>query len=320
MALTRRDFIGATALGTMAVRGIGAPAPFPTRAFGSTGMQVPLLAFGSGSRFMQYEKEEDALAALGHAIDLGINYVDTAHNYGGGKSEERVGKLMAARRKDVILGTKLNARKADEARRQLELSLKRLQTDHVDVLHIHSLESLDDLAAIEAKDGVLRVVQEAREQKMTRFIGITGHADPEAMQKAIERNEFDCVQMALNAARARMQFEKDGPKALPMVDRSYESLALPVAVRKKMGVIAMKAFGQDQLVGRAPIDRLLYYSLSLPVSMASVGMPKPEMIDRNAELARAFQPLAPAEMQSLRASLGDSGPALAQFFRHHVDA
>ena len=321
MALSRREFLGATALGAVATRGFGAPAPFPTRAFGRTGLRVPLLAFGSGSRFMMYEKDDDALAVLGHAIDLGINYVDTAHNYGNGKSEERVGRLMAARRKDVILATKLSARKADDCRRQLELSLKRLQTDHVDVLHIHQLESLDVLAAIEAKDGALKVVLEARDQKMTRFVGITGHADPEAMQTALQRHDFDCVQMALNAARARMQFEKDGPKALPMVDRSYEALALPVAVRKKMGIIAMKVFGQDQLLGRASAEKLLYYALSLPVSMASVGMPKPEMIDRNAEMARGFQPLAAAEMETLRASVGEShGPALAQFFRHHVDA
>ena len=321
MALSRREFLGATALGTVAARTLGAPAPFPTRAFGRTGLRVPLLAFGSGSRFMLYEKDEDALAALGHAIDLGINYVDTAHNYGEGKSEERVGRLMATRRKDVILATKLAARKGDDTRRQLELSLKRLKTDHVDVLHVHSLESLEDLSAIEAKDGALRVVLEAREQKMTRFVGITGHADPVAMQTALERHDFDCVQMALNAARARMKFEPDGPKALPMVDRSYEALALPVAVRKKMGIIGMKVFGQDQLVGRASIEKLLYYTLSLPVSMASVGMPKAEMIDHNAALARGFHPLASPEMETLRASLGEShGPALAQFFRHHVDA
>ena len=139
---------------------------------------------------------------LSRAIDLGFTYVDTANNYGNGKSEERVGRLMPARRGEVFLQTKIAARKGDEAQRQLEASLKRLRTDRLDVLHIHALESLDDLAAIEAKDGVLKVVQRAREEKVARFIGITGHANPAAMQAALERHDFDCVQMALNVARA----------------------------------------------------------------------------------------------------------------------
>ena len=129
-----------------------------------------------------YEDEDKALAALSRAIELGISYIDTAHSYGDGKSEERVGKLMAARRKDVTLATKLPGRKADDARRQIELSLKRLQTDHLDVLHIHALADAKDLAAIEAPDGVLKALYEAREQKVARAIGITCHADPAAAQ------------------------------------------------------------------------------------------------------------------------------------------
>jgi predicted aldo/keto reductase-like oxidoreductase len=321
MALSRREFLGATALGTVAARAMGATSPFPTRAFGRTGARVPVLAFGSGSRFLSYEKDDEALAVLSRALDLGINYVDTAHNYGEGKSEERVGRLMATRRKDVILATKLAARKGDLARRQLELSLKRLQTDHLDVLHIHSLENPEDLAAIEAKDGVLEVVMKARDQKVARFVGITGHAHPAAMKAALGRHDFDCVQMALNAARARMVFDSAVPKAAPMAEESFEALALPVAVSKGMGVIAMKVFGQDQLTATASVEKLLYYALSLPVSMASLGMPKPEMLDKNADLARAFAPLPEAEMQKLRTSIGPlHGPRLAKLFRDHVDA
>jgi len=320
MALSRREFLGAAALGPLAVKALG-DSPLPTRDFGRTGVKVPILAFGCGSRYMAYEDDDEAVAVLGRAIDLGITYLDTAHSYGNGRSEERVGRLMATRRKEVLLQTKLGARKGDDARRQLELSLKRLKTDHLDVLHVHSLESLDDLAAVEAKDGVLRVVMEARDQKVTRFAGITGHADPASMKVALERHDFDCVQMALNVARARMQFDASGPNPVKMAEASYEALALPVAAAKGMGVIAMKVFGQDRLIDEAPPEKLLYYALSLPVSLATVGMPKPELLDRNVQLARSFQALSEPEMRQLRASVGEARrTALARFFRDHRDA
>src|SRR5262249_2872632 len=153
---------------------------------------------------------------LNRAIDLGVTYIDTAHSYGNGKSEERVGKVMATRRKEVTLATKLSARKADDAKHQLELSLKRLQTDHLEVVHIHALASADDLKAIAAPAGVPKVMYQAREQKVARAIGITCHADPAALKTALERHEFDCTQMALNAAMARMANVPGGMKATPM--------------------------------------------------------------------------------------------------------
>jgi hypothetical protein len=106
-----------------------------------------------------------------------------------------------------------------------------------------------------------------------------------------------------------------------MKDASYETLALPVAVAKKMGIIAMKVFGQDQLVSVAPPEKLISYALSLPVSLATVGMPRPELVERNAAIARSFKPLGDAEMQSLRAAVADTERRqLAEFFAHHRDA
>ena len=149
MALSRREFLGAAGLSPLAVRTLGAEAPLPRRPFGRTGIDVPILAFGAGSRFVGYETDEEALKVLDRAIDLGMTYIDTAHSYGDGKSEERIGQLMPTRRKEVVLATKLSARTADDGRRQLELSLKRLRTDHLDVVHIHALGDRDDLAADE---------------------------------------------------------------------------------------------------------------------------------------------------------------------------
>src|SRR3954463_4706819 len=323
MGISRRQFLEATAVGAVVAPALGASAAakLPTRPLGKTGLEVPILAFGSGSRFLMYEDEDQALRALERAIDLGITYIDTAHSYGNGQSEERIGRLMATRRRDVTLATKLSARTADDARRQIELSLKRLQTDHLDVLHIHALAGLDDLAAIEKPDGVLKALYEARDQKVTRAIGVTCHAAPGALKAALERHDFDCTQMALNAAMARMAEGKGGMKATPMRQGGFEELALPVATRKRLGVIAMKVFGQDQLVGAAPIDKMLAYALSLPVSLASVGMPKPEYIERNVPLARHFKPMPEAERRRLSDSIAaERKVALGDFFRHHADA
>ncbi|HEY3586589.1 MAG TPA: aldo/keto reductase, partial [Myxococcaceae bacterium] len=270
--------------------------------------------------FLMYKDEDKALEALSMALDLGITYIDTAHSYGDGKSEERVGRLMPERRKGVTLATKLSARTADDARRQIELSLKRLRTDRLDVLHIHMLKDEADLATIEAPDGVLKALHEARDQKIARAIGITCHASPSALKAALERHDFDCTQMALNAAMARMAEGRGGMKATRMPSGGFEELALPVAVRKRMGVIAMKVFGQDQLAGAAPFADLLTYALSLPVSLASCGMPKREYIERNVELARHFKPMTAEERRRLVDSIAaDRKVSMGAFFLDHRD-
>lgn len=320
--MNRRQFLEAVAVGLVAAPALASlpPAQLPVRPLGRTGIKVPIVGFGSGSRFLMYQDEDKAIAALNRAIDLGITYIDTAHSYGNGRSEERVGRVMATRRNEVTLATKLTARTADQARRQIELSLKRLRTDHLDVLHIHELKNLQDLAAIEAPGGVLEALHEARERKITRAIGITCHADPVALRTALERHDFDCTQMALNAGLARMADAPGGMKATPMGDGSFERLALPVAARKHMGVIAMKVFGQEQLLGAAPAEKLLSYALSLPVSLASLGMPRPEHIESNATLARAFTPMSARERRRLADSIGSARKlAMRQFFGVHQD-
>lgn len=322
MNLNRRQFLEAASAAAIApALGASGPAKLPTRPFGRTGMTVPILGFGSGSRFLMYREEDQALEALNKAIDLGITYLDTAHAYGDGRSEERIGRLMPARRAEVTLATKINARKADDARRQIELSLKRLRVDRLDVLHIHDLKSPADLAAIEAPGGVLEALYEARDQKVARAIGITCHADPTALKLALERHDFDATQMALNAGLARMADAPGGMKATPMAAGGFEELALPVAVRKGIAVIAMKVFGQDQLIGAARPEPLLAYALSLPVALASCGMPKPEFIDRNVAAALAFAPMTGEERRRLTESIAEGRKAaMAAYLADHADA
>jgi uncharacterized protein len=281
---------------------------------------VTILAFGSGSRFLMYKEEDKALEALNRALDMGITYVDTAYGYGDGASEERVGKVMKTRRNEVFLATKVNARNADKAMRIIEGSLKRLQTDHVDLLHIHSLTDAKDLADIEAEDGVLKVLYKMRDQKVARAIGITSHTDPAVLKTALERHDFDCTQMALNAGLAGMGDSSKGFDMKPLPESSFQAVALPVAKRKNMGVIAMKVFAQEHLSGKAPADKLLLYSMSLPVTTAVVGMPKLEHIDANIAVARNFKPLSASEMKELSSKLSEGYKAsIDRFFMNHID-
>ena len=299
---------------------LGADA-WPKRVLGRTGERVTILTFGCGSRFLMYKEEDKALEAVTRALDLGINYLDTAYNYGQGVSEERVGKALKGRRKGVFVATKVGERKAEEAMRIIEGSLKRLQVDQLDLLHIHSLTDEDDLAAIEAKDGVLNLLYKLRDQKVTRFIGVTCHSFPSVLKTALERHDFDCVQMALNAALAGMTNGERGMVMNEDLHQSFETVALPVAKRKNLGVIAMKLFAQEGLVGQAPAEKLIRYALTLPVATAVVGMPKLAQIDENVQIARAFEPLPAEEMRALSRELSlRNKTALDLYFARHVDA
>ncbi|MBZ5671825.1 MAG: aldo/keto reductase [Acidobacteriia bacterium] len=314
---SRRKFLERLAIGgaagaSLPLLGNLAPAAggtqaLPHRTLGGTSASVSILAFGCGSRFLMYQDEDRALAALNRALDLGIDYLDTAYAYGDGKSETRVGKVMATRRKEVWLATKIPDRTRDAFLKQLEDSLKRLQTDHVDLVHIHSLGHAEDLAKIEAPDGALKGLLQAKEQKMTRFIGMTSHTDGTVMAQAIERHPLDCVQIALN----------------PSGNGEFEETALVAAHRKNLGIIAMKAFGQEFLIGqeagKADVDSLLRFAMTLPVAAAVVGMPKVEMLEHNVELARNFSPLSAAEMDRLRRDLGVSRQGLEKRLVGHLD-
>jgi aryl-alcohol dehydrogenase-like predicted oxidoreductase len=309
--VSRRNFITRTVAGLATAgalppldAGDVVPGGLPTRPLGRSGIGVPILAFGCGSRFLGYG-EQASLAVLERALELGVRYLDTAADYGGGESERRVGRLLKQRRSEVFLATKvpMRARTRDLALREVEGSLRRLQTGHVDLLHVHGLEDAADLARVESKDGVLRALYELREQKVARLIGMSSHADGSVLARAIERHDLDCVQMAMNPARAN----------------AFEELALPAALAAKLGILLMKATAQEELLGGARAPELLRYAWSLPVAAAVVGMPRREMLEANAEAARRFVPMTAAEMNELRARLAPSRAALEGFFARHRD-
>jgi predicted aldo/keto reductase-like oxidoreductase len=228
---------------------------------------------------------------------------------------------MATRRKEVFLVTKIQERDPDKAMKRLEQSFKNLQTDRIDLVHIHSLTTAEDLAEIEKKGGVLERLLKMRDGKAIRFVGVTSHTDPTVLKTALERHDFDCTQMALNAALVGMKNGKGGMEINPQMIPSFETIALPVALKKKMGVLAMKVFAADGIVGQAPLEKLLYYSMSLPVSACVVGMPKLEFITQNTQMAKQFKPLPEAERRELSLALSSKNKqALDRYFRRHIDA
>jgi predicted aldo/keto reductase-like oxidoreductase len=308
--LTRREFLEQTTAHVAAIPvAIQSAAGIPRRPFGRTGATVPMLAFGCGSRFLMYKDEGEAVRILNEVIDSGLTYLDTAADYGAGLSETRVGLVMKERRRDVFLATKIppSARTRDAAMREFERSVKRLQTDRLDLVHLHSLGQADDLAKIEASDGALKALYELRDQKVTRFIGMSSHTNGAVMATAIERHDLNAVQMAMN----------------PSLALQFEELALPAAVKKGLGVICMKVTAQEKLVGggagRAPMSSLIRYAWSLPVSAAVVGMPKPEFIRENIAAARAFTPMTPQEIGTVRRQVAPAIAEVEAFFTAHAD-
>ena len=285
--------------------------PLPTRQFGKTGAQVPILTFGSGSRWMMYEQVDQALEVMNRAIDSGIIYLDTAHGYGNGKSETQIGMLMPRRRKEVLIQTKIATREKDQWWSDLELSLKRMNIEYLDTCLLHSLEHEDDLEKLEVKGGPLEQLYKAKEQKLVRWAGCSGHTDGPAMAKFLARNDLDVVQMALNVAT-------NGP-----FDMGFEESALPVAVKKGMGIIAMKVMGQDLIANKYEnydYATCLRYSLSLPVTSCTVGMPKPEHLTRNLEVVRNFKPLGKEEQMKLKsAAAGEIQTSFLNFMAGHQD-
>ena len=331
--LTRRQAIALTAVAAgAAAANLSAqtldaqnPAPFPTRKLGRTGIDVPLIGFGCGTSFFNAYNAETGAAALNQALDLGINYFDTANSYGNGKSETLCGPVVEKRRKEIFLITKLKERTADGAMRQFEQSLKRLKTDRVDLVHVHRVDTDEDLAKIEAKGGVLEALYKLRDQKAVRCIGITAHADPAPLAKAIDRNDFDCVQFPLNAALSGISLSGFKPPFPGERAYCFETVVLPIALKKNMGVLAMKVFVQGKLLGKDPTKAdphtLLRYSLSLPISCAVLGMSTPAIIEQDAAWARSFKPMLPEEMQALADRLAPANKVtFDRFFAHHEDA
>jgi uncharacterized protein len=327
---SRRDFLKST-VALMALGGadgvLGASpsqSALPKRRLGKTGEIVSCIGFGSGTRFCSIQDEDAAQALLERAFALGINYFDTAGSYTRRPlerlSEKRLGEFSKERRKEIFLATKIDPRDRDGALRSVETSLKFLQTDYLDLIQIHSLSDLNDLDRISSPNGVLSAIQQLKGQKVTRFIGITGHNDGATMTEALHRHDFDTVLMALNAAQSANPVAIRKMVAIP----SFEQSTLPLALQKNMGILSMKVMGQGMLVGngagRASPSELLQFNLSQPVACVVIGCEQMAPLEQNVQAALNFTPMSENDKQKLQEKVAPSRSAWQQFLQAHDDS
>ncbi len=266
----------------------------PTALLGNTGVEVPKIAFGLGSRWCTIDSEDEALELLTFALDNGLYYWDTAHSYvnrnNGVVSEERIGKILKTRRSEVFLSTKISTRDPDEAMRNIELSLKRLQTDKLDILKIHSINSEEDNKLISKKGGLIEIVQKMKEQGVTRFVGFSGHGNAEAMKSMADRGDFDTMLIAMNHWGNH--------------ENDRKNITIPAALNKGMGVMLMKAVRPKDQNPDYDGSELVRFALSLngPAGL-TVGMESKEVLQKNLDLLRNFKPMTEEEKTKMAASL-----------------
>jgi len=263
-------------------------AGMPLRALGKTGLMVSIVGFGSGSQYLR-ASEADADKIIQRAIELGINYFDTAASYGNGDSERRLGKyLVPMHRSKVVLVSKSGERTAEGAKRQLDQSLMNLGTDKLDILHFHEMGSTRDTDAIMAKGGAYEVYQRAKEQGVIRFIGLTGHVSATVLIDAMRRIKPDVMMCPQNAAR----------------EAGFTDMVIPFGQQAGIGLLGMKVTAQDGLLrSGVKAEELVRYSLSLPVSSMIIGMRSLAVIDSCAAIARTLKPLTPMEMMDISGKL-----------------
>ena len=306
--LSRRDFVktvvgGAAGLAAGGLAATGLPletlasggkkhtyvtGALPTRSLGKTGFEVPIFSLGGQATLEKPGTAEESVAIINRAIDLGVRYLDTSRVYGKGVSELYFGEVMKTRRAEVFLASKTRDRTYDGSMRSLEESLKALQTDHLDLWQVHNIMRQDDLAKIFAADGAIKALEKARDEKVVRFLGITGHYDPDVLRSGLLRYPFDTLLVALNAA--------DKHRA------SFIDKVLPLAVEQRLGIIGMKIPARGRLFregGIASMKDAMDYVLTLPVSTVIVGITKLEELEEDVRLAREFKPLKPERMAQL---------------------
>jgi uncharacterized protein len=315
---SRRDFVR-TVIGGAAAAGLAgnirpleaiagetaALSPMPERALGKTGYPVRIFSLGGQATLEEPGRTDEAVAIINRAIDLGVNYIDTARVYGKGVSETYVGQVMKSRRKEVFLASKTRDRSYDGSMRSLDESLKALQTDHLDLWQLHNVRTQEDLDQLFAKDGAIKAMEKARDEKTVRFLGITGHRDPLILTKGIEQYPFDSILMALNAA--------DRHKA------SFIEQLLPTAVEKNMAIVGMKIPARGKIFHEGGITTMkdaMSYVLTLPVSTIIVGVSTLKELEENVVIAKNFTPLPEMEMKRLE-ELTKPYYTEASFFKEH---
>lgn len=302
---TRRKFLASTAAVAGSIVGVAAishnqsgtskpPAPpaatMPERILGKTGVKVPIFGLGGAGQtpLSKNGQEKESVAIIEAALQLGIRYFDTAASYG--PSEDYLGKVLPPYRERIFLASKTHARDRDGAWRHLERSLARLKTDYLDLWQLHHVSYKEEIEEIFSKNGAIKAIEEAKQQKLIRFTGITGHHEPDVIAEGLRRYPFDTTLICINAADIHHP-------------RPFITGVMPVARQKNVGVIAMKVPAYGRLFKNGILDGMhqaLGYSLSVPgVHCCVVAAETVEQLESNVKVARAYKPLSEAEMAAI---------------------
>ncbi len=301
MDLSRREFIHTAAVAALSMSKLSIAAParngIPYRVLGKTGEQVSLLAIGgSNIALEEHLTENQAIKLMRTAIDEGINFFDNAWCYHEGRAEERMGKaLRDGYRKKIVLMTKHHGRDPKMAEKHLEDSLKRLQTDVIDVWQFHEIDELGEIIDI-YDSGVLDFALKAKQQGKIRHIGFTGHYRPYVHLEMIKRGfDWDTIQMPIN-----------------VLDYHYYSFTkevLPIAVEKNLGVIGMKSLcgTPSPIVANniAKPEDAMRFSMTMPISTLCSGIDSMEILHKNLEIARNFKPMTKEDIEKLMKQTAD---------------
>jgi aryl-alcohol dehydrogenase-like predicted oxidoreductase len=276
----------------------------PRRQLGRTGEKVSCIGLG-GSHIGKVKDEQESIRIMHSAIDRGLTFMDNSWDYndGDGLSETRMGKaLRDGYREKVFLMTKVDGRTKKAAAKQIDESLRRLQTDHLDLLQLHEVIRLEDPDQAFDEGGAIEALTEARQTGKCRFLGFTGHKDPvvhlRMLATAAARNfRFDTVQMPLNVMDAHF--------------RSFQHQVLPELVKQGIGVLGMKSMGSGVILKSKIVKPVecLHYALNLPTSVVITGIDSMEILDQAIEAAGSFKPMTEDQVASLLARTADAARA-----------
>ena len=306
-ALTRREFVKLSVAASV-VMGV-APGcakeakevknEMPYRTLGSTGEKVSVIGLGGYHTGLQPD-EEDSITLIRTAVDRGINFMDNCWDYNGGESEVRMGKALRDGYRDkVFLMSKIDGRTKEAAAKQIDDSLKRLQTDRVDLMQFHEIIRMEDPGIIFAPGAAMEAMLAAKKAGKVRYIGFTGHKDPAMHLKMLQvadenKFHFDAVQMPLSVMDAHFH--------------SFEKQVLPVLVKNGIGVLAMKTLGFGAILRSNTVTatECLQYAMNLPTSVVITGMERMEILEQALEAARTFKPMTPEQVTALLARTADA--------------
>ena len=258
----------------------------PLRILGRTGVKVTSIGLGGEGILRTFNHDRDAYALINRAIDLGINYFESARAYAG--SESYYGRSLKERRKDIFLTSKSHARDKMGALAHLRETLENMHTDHLDLWQVHDMRTEEEIRQVFGPGGAIEAFVQAREKGLTRFIGVTGHHDPLILRKCIELVDFDTVLMPVNPAE--------------MHYKSFIEKVLPVAEKKKMGIIGMKVYFRG-FAAKIPwyetMEPFLHFALSHPVTTAVIGCDTIQQLEENVKFASRFRPMPKEKMEQL---------------------